>query len=437
MEQSKDILTDIQPGKQKVFSSYQVFIIAILAILSFTVVLDFMVLSPLGAILLKTFHISTKQFGLVVSAYAFSAGISGLLAAGFADKFDRKKLLLFFYVGFMIGTFLCAISPNYYFLLGARIVTGIFGGVVGSVSFAIITDLFKMEVRGRVMGYVQMSFAASQILGLPIGLVLANHFGWHAPFWLIGTVGTVVGIIIVIYMKPVDVHLHIKTDRNPFEHLIKTISHNTYLRAFLATTLLATGGYMLMPFGSAFSINNLGITMAQLPVLYFITGLFSIVTGPLMGKASDKIGKYKMFVIGTLVSMTMVLIYTNLGITPLGVLIALNVLLFVGISCRMISASALMTAIPKPQDRGAFMSINASVQQISGGIPAYVAGMLVLQSSENGPIQHYPRLGYVVAGSMVVAAFLLYFIDRHIKQKAAAQELMNSTVTEGELVPAG
>jgi hypothetical protein len=173
-------LNNTEPVKEKIFSRYQVFMIAILAILQFTIVLDFMVLSPLGALLLEKLNINTSQFGWVVSAYAFSAGASGLLAAGFADKFDRKKLLLFFYTGFIIGTFLCALAPNYHMLLVARIVTGIFGGVIGSVSFAIITDLFKMEVRGRVMGFVQMAFAASQVLGLPIGLLLANRFGWHA-----------------------------------------------------------------------------------------------------------------------------------------------------------------------------------------------------------------------------------------------------------------
>jgi predicted MFS family arabinose efflux permease len=425
MEPTTDILPPVK--KEKLFTRYQVFIIAILAILQFTIILDFMVLSPLGAILLPVFHITTTQFGLVVSAYAFSAGASGLLAAGFADKFDRKKILLFFYTGFMVGTLLCAIAPTYYFLLGARIVTGIFGGVVGSVSFAIITDLFKLEVRGRVMGFVQMSFAASQVLGLPIGLVFANRFGWHAPFWMIEAFGIVVGIVIVVYMKPVDAHLAIKSERNPFEHLLKTLSHNTYLRAFLATTLLATGGFMLMPFGSAFSINNLGITMEQLPVLYGITGLFSIITGPLLGKASDKIGKYQMFVIGSIVSITMVLIYTNLGITPLWILIALNIVLFVGISSRMISASALMTAIPAPQDRGAFMSINASVQQIAGGVAAYIAGMLVTQSKA-GPILHYNRLGFAVTGSMIVAMFLMYMIDRHVKKKLAAVKQNESPV---------
>ncbi|MND48763.1 Purine efflux pump PbuE [compost metagenome] len=405
-----------QQPKEQLFSKYQIFIIAILAILQFTIILDFMVLSPLGAILMPKLGMKTDQFGLVVSAYAFSAGASGLLAAGFADKFDRKRLLMFFYTGFIMGTVLCAVAPNYQFLLIARIVTGLFGGVIGSISFAIITDLFKMEVRGRVMGFVQMAFAASQILGIPIGLVLANHFGWHAPFWMIAGFGVLLGFVILMYMRPVSDHLSIQNDNNAFRHLTTTISKPEYIRAFIGTTLLATGGFMLMPFGSAFGIHNIGLTMKQLPVLYGVTGIFSIIFGPLIGKLSDKIGKYKMFVIGSIISIIMVAIYTKLGVTPLWIVIALNVLLFVGISSRMISASALMTAIPKLQDRGAFMSINAAVQQIAGGIAAYIAGKIVVETS-TGKIEHYDTLGYVVMGSMLVAIVLLYFINAYVMKQ--------------------
>lgn len=397
------------------FTGYQKFVIAILAILQFTIILDFMVLSPLGAMLLTELNIKPAQFGLVVSAYAFSAGVSGLLAAGFADKFDRKKLLLFFYTGFIGGTILCAIAPNFHFLLIARIVTGLFGGVIGSVSFAIITDLFKIEVRGRVMGFVQMAFAASQVLGIPVGLLLANHFGWHSPFWMIAGFTSIVGIIILLYMQPVTDHLKIKHDRNAFQHLWKTVSTSDYLKGFMATVLLATGGFMLMPFGSAFSTNNMKISLDNLPVLYGITGIFSIIFGPLLGKLSDKLGKYKVFVLGSVLSMCMVIIYTHLGVTPLWLAIALNVILFAGISSRMISSSALLTAVPKPQDRGAFMSINAAIQQISGGIASAVAGVIVVQT-KTGALAHYDTLGYVVTFSMLIAIMLMYFLNLHVQK---------------------
>ena len=173
-------------------TGYQKFIIAVLAFLQFTIILDFLVLSPLGAVLLPQLHVAASQFGLLVSVYAFSASFSGLLTAGFADKFDRKKLLLFFYSGFILGTVLCGVAQSYHFLLAARIITGLFAGVIGSTGMAIATDLFPLEQRGRVMGVVQTALAASQVLGLPVGLYLSNKWNWHAPFLMIAGIGAAV-----------------------------------------------------------------------------------------------------------------------------------------------------------------------------------------------------------------------------------------------------
>ncbi len=401
--------------KHRIFSRYEVFVIAVLAFLQFTIVLDFMVLSPLGAQLMQELKITTAQFGWVVSAYAFSAGISGILTAGFADKFDRKKLLLFFYTGFIGGTLLCALAPDYHSLLIARIVTGLFGGVIGSISFAIITDIFRMEVRGRVMGFVQMAFASTQVMGIPIGIFLANRLGWHSPFFMIVGLSSLVGIAIAVHFRPIDAHLKIKSERSPFQHLTKTMSHPMYIRAFAATTLLATGGYMMMPFGSAFSIHNLGISFDDLPMLYLITGICSMITGPFIGKVSDSIGKYPIFVAGSILSMLIVVIYTNLGLTPLWLVILMNVIMFVGISSRIISSSALMTAVPEPMDRGAFMSINASVQQVSGGIASVIAGMIVV-ATDTGKLLHYDTLGYVVIVAMIITMTMMYFINEQVSR---------------------
>ncbi len=404
----------VTPSKPT-FSKYEIFIISILSILQFTIILDFMVLNPLGAQLLIELNIKPVQFGLVVSAYAFSAGASGLLAAGFADKFDRKRLLLFFYAGFILGTAFCALATNYEYLLFARIFTGVFGGVIGSITFAIITDLFKMEVRGRVMGFVQTAFAASQVLGIPIGLVLANKYGWHSPFWMIVIFSIMVYALIFIYLKPIDEHLKIQAENNPFQHLSKILTTPQYLRAFLTVVLLSTGGYMLMPLGSAFSINNLKIRLEDLPLIYGITGIFSIIAGPIMGKLSDKVGKYTIFVWASLWSMLMIGIFTQLGITPLWLAITVNVLLFIGVSTRMIASSALMTAVPKPQDRGAFMSLNSSIQQIGGGFASAAAGLIVVQTP-SGFLEHYDILGYVVIASMLIVMGLMYFLNKQIQK---------------------
>ncbi|WP_341226619.1 MFS transporter [uncultured Arcticibacterium sp.] len=406
--------------KERVFTRYQVFMIAILAFIQFTVILDFMVLSPLGAILIPEMSITTAQFGWVVSGYAFSAGISGILAAGFADKFDRKKLLLFFYVGFLIGTGLCASANTYPMLLAARIFTGIFGGVIGSIGFAIITDIFELNVRGRVMGFTQMAFAASQILGLPIGLYLANNYGWHSSFWMIVIVGILVGIVMVWKIRPINTHLEANKGQNPIKHLFSTISNPDYIKVFLATTLLATGGFMLMPFGSTYGINNLGITLEELPLLYGITGVFTIVFGPILGKMSDSYGRLKVFIFGTVLGIILVGVYTNLGMTPFWVILVLNIILFLGINARMISSSSLITAIPDLKDRGAFMSINSSVSQISGGIASAIAGLIVVQRTD-GFVENYPLLGGVVIASMIASGALMFGINKLAEKRTKEQ----------------
>jgi len=393
------------------FTGYQKFVVAILAFLQFTIILDFMIVPPLGAMLMPALKITPAQFGLVVSVYAFSAGISGLLAAGFADRYDRKKLLLFFYTGFVAGTLMCGMVKTYETLVLARLITGLFGGVIGSIVFAIITDLFPLEKRGRVMGFVQTAFAASQILGLPAGLYFSNLWGWQAPFFMIVAVSAVAGVAIVMYLQPIDAHLKMKIDRSPLHHLIETVSTSKYLLAFAATALLSIGGFMLMPFGSAFTVHNLGIHVDKLPLIYLITGLCSILIGPLVGRACDTFGSFHVFVFGTLVAIVMVVVYTHLGVTPLLWVIIVNVLMFVGIFSRMIPSQTLMSVIPEASSRGAFMSVSSSLQQVAGGFASILAGLIVVERPD-GVLDHFEVVGYVVLGTALVTLFMMWRIYR-------------------------
>ncbi|HMH31505.1 MAG TPA: MFS transporter [Puia sp.] len=168
------------------FSRYQKFAIFIMAITQFTVILDFMVMSPLGDILMKSLDIKPAHFGIAVSAYAFGAGIAGLLTAGFADRFDRKKLLLFFYTGFIAGTFLCGIAQSYPLLVGARIITGLFGGVIGSISMAIIADLFPIQQRGPCYGLSSNGFWRQPGIGYSGGFVSGQFLGLARAFFMGG-----------------------------------------------------------------------------------------------------------------------------------------------------------------------------------------------------------------------------------------------------------
>jgi len=417
------------------FTGYQKLVILILALTQFTVILDFMIMSPLGDILMKSMNLKPSAFGVAVSAYAFSAGITGLLTAGFADKFDRKKLLLFFYIGFTAGTVLCGLAHTYTVLLAARIITGLFGGVIGSISLAIITDLFALQQRGRVMGFVQMGFGASQVLGIPIGLYLAAHWGWEVPFFLTAGLAGLIVLAIMVKLKPVTAHLAVQRDKSAFLHLWHTVSKPDYRIGFAATALMSIGGFMMMPFGSAFAINNLGVTNHQLPILFMVSGLSSLVIMPLVGRLSDKISKFKLFAIASTWTMVMCVLYTNLSVTPFYLVVIFNVLLMMGVLSRMVPQQALISAVPDMEDRGSFMSINASLQQIAGGVAAAAAGMIVVQKTKFSPLEHYNTVGYVIVAISIFSILMLSrvskLIDRKMKDKAPVIQKDEVIISEG------
>jgi len=406
--------------KPGVFTRYQTFIIVIVSLLQFTVILDFMVMAPLGAQLIRIMKISPSQFGWVVSAYAFSAGIAGILAAGFADKFDRKKMLLFFYTGFILGTFLCGIAPDYYFLLMARMVTGLFGGVLFSVNMAIVADLFPLEKRGRVMGFVQMAFAVSQVLGIPVGLFLAGKYGWHMPFLLIVGVCIPVGVVILRWMKPIDQHLKERAIQQPLVHLLRTATQRRYLGAFAATALLSTGGFLMMPYSSTFLVHNVGVDEKVLPIVFVVAGFVGLFAGPLIGRLSDRIGKFRMFIAGSILATLMVPVFSSLSITPLWEVLILNSLLYTAVFSRMIPSQALISGVPEAKDRGAFMSINSSVQQLGGGIASVLGGWIIAENAA-GQLLHYNILGWVTVAAFFFCAVLMYTVNGYIMAKTAEQ----------------
>ena len=398
------------------FTTYQKLVILVLALTQFTVVLDFMVMSPLGDLLIKSMSITPAQFGIIVSSYAFSAGISGFLTAGFADKFDRKKLLLFFYIGFIVGTLLCGLVNSFSLLVFARIITGIFGGVISSISMAIVADLFEFNQRGRVMGFLQMGFGISQILGIPISLYFANKWGWQSPFFMIVGLAGIIAVIVMLFLKPVTAHIKLQKD-NAIKHLWKTISNKDYRIAYLATAFLSMGGFLMMPWGSSYCVNNLHVSQEQLPFLFMIAGISTLAIMPVIGLISDKINKFKLFTIASLWMVVTVIIYTNLVPVPFWIVVIVNVLMMIGIMARMVPSQALTSSVPEMKDRGAFMSVNSSLQQMAGGFAAVLGGMIVIQKDKFSPLERFDTLGYVVLCAILINIFLTYRVNKLIERK--------------------
>jgi predicted MFS family arabinose efflux permease len=369
-------------------------------------------MSPLSDMLMKSLSLNPSGFGAATSGYAISAGISGLLTAGFADQFDRKKTLQFFYWGFIIGTVFCGLPHSYIILLAARIIKGLFGGVIGSISMAIVIDLFPIQKRGQVMSYIQMSFGASQVLRVPIGIFIASLWQWKAPFWMVAELSVLIALTITWYLKPINAHLAIKNTRSAFEHLINIVSNKNYRIAFASTAILAIGGFMMISFGSVFPVNNLGLTYNQLTMVLMISGIVSLIVMPFIGKLSDRIDKFRIFVAASFWMMIICVVYINLGLTSLALVVVFNIMLMIGIISRTILSSALITHIPDSPDRGAFMSINSSLNQIAGGLAAIVTGKIVTQANKGAPLQHYNIVGYITVAISLISISLMWLVSK-------------------------
>lgn len=404
-----------KPFQKVSFTPSQRILIAILTILQFTVVLDFAVMAPMGSLLMRTLEITAPQFGYLVSSYAIAAGTSGFLLAGFVDRFDRKRILLILYAGFIIGTLLCAVAPNYQFLFIARLIAGLFGGVISGVSFAVITDIFKYEQRGSVMGFVQMAFSGSQILGIPIGLYLAVKWSWHVPFYLIVGLATINWFLIHRYMKSIPSRLKTAPLRF-YKVLFDVFSQKEYRMAFLTTFFLATGGFLMMPYSSPYLVFNLGIAEASLPIIFFSAGIGTLIFSPLFGRLSDAWGKFKVFLWGSVFASIMIAWYINVDYGHLGLLIFVFAGMMIFVSSRIISASAMITEVPNPEQRGAFMNINSAIQQMSGGI-ATIIGSVILIQNEDLTFANFHHLGWITIFTVLLGIVLMYRIHKLLENR--------------------
>ncbi|MCU0326975.1 MAG: MFS transporter [Spirosomaceae bacterium] len=378
----------------------------VLASVNFTHIMDFMIMMPMGPQLMDIFDISPRQFGFVVSSYSLSAGISGFLAAFFVDRFDRKKVLLFAYIGFTIGTFACAFAPTYFLLCAARVLAGLFGGMIGSQVLSIVADTFSYERRASAMGSVMMAFSLASVIGVPAGLYLANHFSWHAPFLVVGGLGVLVIFMIIRFVPILDGHLKGNAEsKNPI-HVITDIAKNSnQMRALGLSVIIMLGHFSIIPFISPSLVGNAGFSQENIYLIYLVGGAVTIVTAPIVGKIADKKGKYPVFVVFALLSLIPIWLITNLFVVPLYVILVISAIFFIFSNGRLIPTQAMVSSVVTPQQRGGFMAINSSVQLLAQAIATNIGG-LIIHKTASGYIENYHFVGYFAIFMIAISIFV-------------------------------
>lgn len=388
------------------FSKSEKILLAILASIQFSSIVDFMIMMPLGPYLMRIFNITPHQFGLLVSSYTFFAGLSGFTASLFVDKYDRKSCLMLFFTGFSIGTVACGLAPSYETLLLARGLTGIFGGVLSSLVLSIVSDAIPFERRGGAMGVVMTSFSMASILGVPFGLFLADKFSWHTPFLVLGGLSCVLCFVIWKYIPKMAGHLVEASQRlHPVRVLLNIFDNPNQRRALVFMFCVIFGHFALVPFLSPSMVANAGMKESELPLIYMVGGAFTIFTSPFIGRLADRYGKQKIFFYGALITILPILAITNLGVSPLWVILTATASFFVFSGARMIPATALVSGTTMPRNRGSFMSIVSCVQQLTSAIASYVAGIIVVQTPD-GRLEKYNVVGFIAIAFTLIAVYL-------------------------------
>lgn len=399
-------------------------IIFILATLNFTHILDFMIMMPLGNYLMPFFKITPQQFSLLVASYTLAASISGFAAAFFIDGFDRKKVLLTAYTGFLLSTMACGFAPTYSFLLVTRLVAGLFGGLIGAQVISIISDLFAYERRGRAMGAVMSAFAIASTIGIPLALYVSNIFTWHAPFIGIASLGFLLIPFIIIYMPAINSHL-VPGEKARINLIgFKAVfSDRQHIRALLFTGFIMFGHFVIVPFINPFLEFNLGYSKTMTPLIYLVGGIAAFFSANYLGRISDRVGKIKIFRICLFLSLPMILIITNLVPMPYWIVLILFGAWFTTSTGRSVTSQAMVSNVADIHYRGSFQNFNSSLQQAGSGLASLLAGFVVIEKG-NGKIGNYAVLGIISVTALLVSLWLAQSIFSDSKKAARPVKIL-------------
>jgi len=392
-----------------------------LASIQFTSVLDFMIMMPLGPQLTELFGISASEFGFLVSAYTFSAGLSGLLAATYIDRFGRKRMMLTLYPLFGAAALACSFAPTFAWLMVARVASGFFGGVLMALSQTIVAEVIPFERRGRAMSVVMTSFSVATVAGVPLALFLASHFNWHAPFLAIALMVSVCALGAAKTLPSLKGHLaaHPSGDSAPnmLANLRLVLVDPNHLRAYAMSASMVFAGFAVIPYIALYLQGNAGFKPEQIPYVYLTGGICTLISARLIGHWSDRAGKaYAFRRLALLMPVPLLAMTLSAGLPMVGVLLVSSVL-FVVMSGRMIPGMALIGASADPRRRGSFMTLNSAVQSLAMGLAALVGGQ-ILGRDGNGHLTHYWMAALLGGGASLLSFVLASKLRLHGQTQA-------------------
>lgn len=386
-------------------------LLLILAVVQFTHIVDFMIIMPLGSQFMREFRISPQQFSIIVSAYAFCAFLANVFSAMFIDRFDRRKALLVLYIGFTLGTLACAFAPTYGLFLATRGLTGAFGGTLGALILAIVGDAIPLERRGQAVGFVMTAFSVASIAGVPAGIFLAAKWGWNSPFLAVAGLSAAFLVLAFFVLPPLRAHLdrpNEAADRpTPLGALALILRDANQRMALIFTLTLMLGHFTIIPFIAPYMQRNVGFSDHEVGYIYTLGGLMTVMVLPIFGRLADQFGHALVFTVASFFALFSIFAITHLPPVSIALALVATSSFFVVASGRNVPATAMSTAVVKAENRGSFMSLRQSVNEMALALSSFIAGLIVVENPD-GSLGNYAYVGYLAIGMSLVAVALAW-----------------------------
>ncbi|RKH16165.1 MFS transporter [Corallococcus praedator] len=378
----------------------------LLAAVQFTHVVDFMMLMPLGPLLMQRLDMSATRFGALVSAYTLASAAMGVLGVFWLDRLERKRTLLMLYAGFITATLLCGAATGAVGLLVARTVAGACAGLMGAVVIAIVSDVVPAERRGQAIGTVMTAYALSAVAGVPLGLGLANLWGWRSPFIVLAAVAGLVWLLLLRFLPRVDGHLSRESGAAEASSPASVFTPRLAL-GWVLTFTVVFASFLLIPYLGAFMVGNLGLSLSELPWVYLAGGAATLLSSRWIGGLADRLGPAR--VLAGLLVFTMVphLLFTHLPPSPLPVVALVFGVFMTLTSGRAIPTMALVASRVPPSLRGRYLAVNMAASDGASGLAAWMGGLL-LSTASDGALIGFGPLGFFAVGISALALGLLW-----------------------------
>jgi predicted MFS family arabinose efflux permease len=336
-----------------------------------------MIISPILPQIGDDLAIADAVLGTLVTAYSLMVGLFAILSGPVSDKFGRRRILLLGCATMAVALGLHSFVDSYVSFLGVRVFAGMAGGMLSGAAVSYIGDYFPYDRRGWATGWVMSGAAFGQIFGIPLGILMADRWGFRAPFYLFGV--TMALTVFLIYFRIPQPE--VKRSKAPLTVGKAASDYMAMLRR--PEVAWAAVAYFVMFFGVAVFViylptwleRDIGATGNQIAVMFLIGGVANVITGPQVGKLSDKIGR-KGIILMACIGLSILTLLTVPLVTNVTAAYFFFFFTMILVAMRISPFSALLTALVEDERRGSLMSLAVALGQLGFALGGAVAGPL-------------------------------------------------------------